>query len=195
MAYTTWSDVKAYLGTTATTQSSDYSLISDLRIRAQKVIDIYTGREFDGSATTRYFTVGEDTDGRELYLDKDLCKITKIKSNCDGTTVTINSTEYITLPRNETPYYMIRLLSSTTNSWDYTDDPENGIQIKGSWYYSTSIPEDIQQAAVRLTAYYYRQKDANVFDVTAIPEAGVIEIPQGIPRDVKMILDPYRKII
>ena len=37
----------------------------------------------------------------------------------------------------------------------------------------------------------YRQKDASVFDTTAIPDQGVIVSPQGIPRDVRLMLDPY----
>jgi hypothetical protein len=44
-----------------------------------------------------------------------------------------------------------------------------------------------------LAAYYYQQKDAQVFDTVAIPDAGVITIPSGIPADVKLILAPYRK--
>jgi len=32
-----------------------------------------------------------------------------------------------------------------------------------------------------------------VFDTTAIPSAGIIQVPQGIPADVRMLLDPYVK--
>ena len=39
--------------------------------------------------------------------------------------------------------------------------------------------------------FKYRQKDAQVFDVTAVPDAGVITVPQGIPADVKRILRSY----
>jgi hypothetical protein len=46
-----------------------------------------------------------------------------------------------------------------------------------------------------LAGYYYRQKDAGVFDTTAIPDMGVIQVPQGIPRDVQLILNPYRKAV
>ena len=194
MAYTTWSDVKAYLDISATTTSSDYSLVMDLITRAQKAIDQYTERSFEGSATTRYFEVNEDTDREWLYFDEDCAKITKIKSNCDGTTVTINTTEYITVPRNFTPYHAVKLLDSTTNTWDYTNDPENGVQVKACWAYSTVAPDDIKHATIRLASYYYKQRDAQTFDVTAFPQAGVIEIPKGIPADVKLILDPYRKV-
>lgn len=191
MAYTTWSDVQAYLDIGST---ADATLINGLISKAQAAIDEYTQRSFEGSATTRYFEVGEDTDGRWLYFDDDCAKITKIKSNCDGTTVTINTTEYVTVPRNYTPYHAVKLLDSTTNTWDYTNDPENGVQVKACWSYSTVAPDDIKQACIRLASYYYKQRDAQTFDVTAFPNAGVIEIPKGIPADVKLILDPYRKV-
>jgi len=194
MAYTTFSDIQDYLNISTT---GDAPLINSLVDRAQAAIDIYTGRTFEHTtiAATRYFTVGVDTDGPHLFLDEDLCKISTIKTDCDGTTASISTTEYVTEPRNETPYHKITLLSSTTNSWDYTNDPENGVQVAGCWSYSTVAPNDIKQACIRLTSYYYRQRDSQVFDVTAIPDAGVITVPQGIPADVKMILDPYRKVV
>lgn len=194
MAYTAFSTVQTYLGMSTT---GDAALITRLISSAQAVIDTYTGRTFEHSTTaaTHYFTVGVDTDGLSLHLDDDLCKISSVKTDCDGTTVSLGTTEYITAPRNETPYHKITLLSSTTNSWDYTNDPENGVQVAGCWSYSTVAPDDIRQACNRLSAYYYRQRDAQVFDVTAIPDAGVITVPQGMPADVKMMLDPYRKTV
>lgn len=193
MAYTTWSDVRDYLDIGST---ADATLINGLISKAQSAIDEYTQRTFEHStiAVTHYFTVGEDTDGRWLYFDDEIAKISTIKSNCDGTTVTINTTEYITVPRNITPYHAVKLLGSTTNSWDYTNDPENGVQVSGCWSYSTVAPDDIKQACIRLASYYYKQRDAQTYDVTAFPNAGVIEIPKGIPADVKLILDPYRKV-
>ena len=194
MAYTTESAVRTYLGSST---SGDATLITTLIARAQAVIDTYTQRTFEHSSVgaTRYFTVGEDTRGRVLMLDADLCSIDDVITDADGTPTTISSTEYVTYPRNIKPYCEIRLLGSTTKSWTYTDDPENGVYITGKWSYSSSAPDDIVQAATRLTGYFYRQRDAQVFDVTAIPDAGVITMPQGIPKDVRLILDPYRRIV
>lgn len=194
MAYTTESAVRSYLGSTST---GDATLLTSLIARAQAAIDTYTQRHFEHSsvAATHYFTVGSDTYGRVLVLDEDLCSITDVITDADGTPTTIATTEYFTVPRNITPYSEIRLLGSTTKSWTYTDDPENGVYISGKWSYSSSAPDDIVHACVRLAAFYYRQKDAQVFDVTAIPDAGVITMPKGIPADVKLLLDPYRRIV
>lgn len=193
MAYTTAALVKTYADVTG---SGDDTLITALIARAQSTIDHYTGRTFEASAdTTRKFTVGVDTEGRMLYLDEDLCSITTIKTNADNGSggTTIASTEYVTHPRNRTPYHAIDLLSSSSNSWTYTTDAENGITIAGKWAYSTSAPDDIVHACIRLATYFYRQKDSGVMDTTAIPDAGIIQVPQGIPRDVQLILNPYRR--
>ena len=194
MAYTTESAVRTYLGITTT---GDATLITTIIARAQAAIDTYTQRHFEHSsvAVTRYFTVGHDTYNRVLVLDEDLCSISSVITDADGTPTTILTTEYVTYPRNITPYSELRLLGSTTKSWTFTADPENGVYISGKWSYSSSAPDDIVHACTRLSAFYFRQKDAQVFDVTAIPDAGVITMPQGIPADVKLLLDPYRRIV
>ena len=194
MAYCSVIDVKEYLGIS---QGDDDNLIGDLIDRAQKAIDIYTGRVFESSANaTRYYTVGEDTMNEWLFLDEDLAEINSITTNADASSpTTLVSTDYVTEPRNSTPYHAIKLLSSSSKSWTYTDDPETGIEVSGKWAFSTTAPNDIVHACIRLTGYYYRQKDAQVFDVTTIPEAGVITVPQGIPRDVAKVLEPYVKVL
>ena len=192
MAYCLAADVKTYLGISG---AGDDTLITALISRAQKAIDTYTQRTFEASADTeRTFDTSRDVDGPTLYLDEDLCAITTI-TNGDGTEVT--ATEYTTEPRNRTPYYAIRLLSSANVFWmqsTTTYDPEDAITVEGRWAFSTTAPADVVHACIRLAAYYYRQKDAQVFDTTATPELGIITVPQGIPRDVELLLTPYRKL-
>lgn len=192
MAYTTAANVKTYLGIGV---EGDDTLITSLISRATKWVENYTGRVFESTgSTTRRFTVGTHTDGPLLFFDEDCVSISTVTNLADAaTTETISSSEYVTLPRNFGPYYGIRILDSSDKSWDYADDPEMGITVAGNWAYSTTPPADIVHAVIRLTGYLYRQKDAQVFDVTTIPDAGVIQTPVGIPADVKMILEPYRR--
>ncbi len=190
--YTNVSDVKAYLGITG---STDDVLIEALIEAAQRWIDAYCARTFEAVEGTRYFTVGKDTDGATLHLDRDLCAITSIVTNADATDggTTLATTEYRTVPRNDTPYYAIRLTSSGGKAWEYTYEAEDGIEVTGKWGWSVAAPENVSQAARRLAAYMYRQKDAGTFDTTAFPEAGVITVPQGIPKDVLLLLEPFRR--
>lgn len=187
MAYTTTAAVKAYLGETG---ADDDDLLDALVEAAQAWIDLHTGRTFEASEdSTRYFDcVRGVVDGRRLWLDRDLCAITSVTN---GDSTAIGATDYATQPRNETPYYAIDLLASKGTYWTFTTDVENAIAIVGKWAYSESAPNAVVQAAKRLAAYMYRQKDANVFDTTAFPEAGVITVPQGMPRDVRLLLAPY----
>lgn len=192
MAYCTTSDVKQYLGVSSTT---DDTLIGDLIPRAQQSIDSYCHRTFEATGdTTRYFDADRDTDGPMLYFDADIAAITTV-TNGDGTTVA--STKYVTEPRNSTPYCAIQLKVSSGLQWEYdsNSDPENAIVVTGRWAWSTSVPDDIVHACIRLTAYFYRQKDAQVFDTTATPELGTITIPQGLPKDVTRLLNPYRSLV
>jgi hypothetical protein len=193
MTYCTVADMRVYLDIA---EGDDDELLNSLIARAAVMLETYTHRVFKASANSlRYFTVGKDTSGFTLHFDEDLAATpTTVISNANGVSPdTIPSTDYILLPRNRTPYHALRILSSSDYDWDYTDDPEGGITVLGKWAYSLEPPADIVHACVRLASYFYRQKDAQVFDTTALPSAGVIQIPQGLPKDVQIILEPYVK--
>ncbi len=194
MAYVTLNDVKLYRGI-ATTTTSDDALLTVLIGRAEKQIDNYCHRTFQAPSTAavHYYDAICDVsdDRRTLYLDDDLASITTIV-NGDGKTIT--STAYVPEPRNATPYHAIRLTRNAYGLWTWEDTPEDAITVTGRWGYATTAPDDIKQATIRLVSYLYAQKDASVFDVTAMPDMGVMTVPQGMPRDVREILEPYRKL-
>lgn len=182
MAYITTSELKTYLGVTGT---GDDTLLGALITAAQKAVESFCRRRFEATTATRYYTL-DDTMGQTLYLDDDLLTVTKLV-NGDG--VEITNDQYVLLPRNSSPKYAIQLLSG--HSW--VQEMDTWIEVKGTWGFSATAPADVVQATKRWAGYLYRQKDATTYDVTAYPEAGVISVPQGIPRDVQMLLAPYRK--
>lgn len=49
-------------------------------------------------------------------------------------------------------------------------------------------------AAMRLTAWRYRQKDANVFEKTTSFETGTTIIPAAIPEDIRALMPPKMEI-
>jgi len=192
MAYVTTAAVKTYLGITET---DDDDLIADLIDSAEKAIDAYTDRHFEAATKTRYYLPGDlmEGDPQTLWLGDDLLALTSV-ANGDSDGTAIATTQFFLLPRNYgPPYHQLRLKTDSTSSWEW--DTDCYVTIVGTWGYSTAAPDDIVQAARRLAAYYYRQKDSQVFDVTALPEQGVITVPAGIPADVKVLLGPYRKMI
>lgn len=194
MAYCELADLKTYLNDI--TDSRDDALLTDMIAAAQKIIDTYTRRTFEASAdTTRRFDavrdVGSMDNGvdRVLWLDHDLCQITSI-TNGDATTVTTG--QYVTEPRNYTPWYAIALRTSANIAWTYDDEPENAIAIVGRWAYSITAPDDIQWACKRLAAYLYRQKDTSSEAERPIMSAsGASILPSKLPADVRDVLDRY----
>ena len=192
MAYCSVADVKLELNIAS---PGDDFLFADDVTAAQQAIDDYCHRTFEGTDSTKYIdALGDHIRGKTLYLDDiadgELASITSIV-NGDG--VTVASTEYVTTPRNETPYRAIKLLTSSGKLWTWATDYEGAIAITGIWAYSATAPAAIQRACIRLASYYYKQKDAQVFDVTATPELGQITIPQSLPADVRIMLRPYTK--
>lgn len=191
MAYATVAELAEYLGIDGA--NDDDALLNRLMSAAQRAVDNYTGRTFEaGANSTRYFhAIGPHIEGRRLYFDKDCASINSI-TNGDGSTVSVG--QYVTLPANDTPYYGVQLKLAAGVLWTYSTDYENAISVSAKWAYSVTPPADVKEATVQLAAYMYRQKDAQVFDVTAMPDAGIITIPKGIPTTVKNLLAPYRRL-
>jgi hypothetical protein len=183
--------------------SDNVTFYESVATRAEKIIDTYCGRTFEAdsdnggvgssnSPVTRYFDAIRDIENVSLLVDKDLCLITGI-TNGDGETIA--STDYVTEPRNETPYHEIRLLGSTGAQWTYATDPENAIAIAGVWAFSTTAPADIAHATLRLTNWILKGRNAN-FDVDrpVQTDSGFIIQPSQIPADIQTILQPYRRM-
>lgn len=191
MAYATLAQLKDYLGVEYDTTDV---LLAYLIERAEQAIDTYTGRNFEAETQTRYFDQCDlDSGGFLLHMDRDLLTITTLTNGDSGGTAIPNTEYWLAnatgrrIPAG--PYHAIRLKVDSTYSWEF--DTDYFVEVAGTWGYSATAPDDIAHACIRLAAYYYAQKDAQVFDVTAVPEAGIIQVPQGIPRDVERILGPY----
>jgi len=106
----------------------------------------------------------------------------------------ISNTNYWLVPFNlGPPYYAIQLKKNTGVYWEFDTDYRVG--VTGTWGYSATPPGDIKMACLHLAAFYVRKANAQVFDVTAIPDAGVITIPQGIPATVGRIIDRYKRYL
>lgn len=196
MAYCAASDILAY-GNFPSTDS--VPILSPLIVRAQSIIDSYTGRTFEYTSTdggsNRSFDVNDlSDDGVTLFLDKDIGgSIASITVGSD----TVASTGYTTWPRNDKPIYAIRLKDNSSNSWDTMTsdgDWENAIVIKAEWCYSTVAPADITHACVRLAYYLYKQRETDAdLDRPLLTNDGVTIMPAKLPADVTQILNRYRR--
>ena len=189
MAYTTAAAFKTFRNITG---AGDDALIATLITAVQQMIDNYTGRTFEAAAdSTRYFTVGRDTEGYYLWFDQDICSITTV-SNGDADSTEVTSSEYTTFPRNETPYFGIKILRSAAKVWQYDEDHEDAISVLGKWAYSTTAPADIIQAAHLWIAHLYDRRLSEDGDLVIVPGTSV-SISRGVPQTVRTILDSYRR--
>jgi len=175
---------------TLTRADSDDALLEALIDAAQTKIETETRRVFEAAADTRYYGA-EALDGQSLWLDYDLYSLTSI-ANGDSNSTAISTDDVTLWPRNwGPPYHRIRLNEGSTSVWE--QDTDYWIEITGTWGYSESAPNDIVLATKRLVAYYYRQKDAGQFESVGVQEGGVLQVPQGFPNSVTLLIDPYRR--
>ena len=191
MSYASLTELKTYLGISS---SGDDTLLTDILTRSQAIIEAGTGRLFEAASNTdRFFDAVADVEGVMLFLDHDLAAVNTITNGDVGAT-TISNGQYVTEPRNDAPFYAIRLLDSADVSWEYDADPENAITISGKWAYSESAPADIVQSTIRLAAFLYRQKESNADVDRPLQLAdGSVVLPSGLPRDVLAIIRRYRR--
>ena len=88
------------------------------------------GRQFVPRVETRRYNPQRSAQNGLLVLDDDLLSVTTL-TNGDATTIA--STKYKFETPNTTPYWGIKLLSSSGLTWTYDEDPEEAISLVGIW--------------------------------------------------------------
>lgn len=193
MAYATIEQLRSYDRNFSSTDND--SDLSDLLTRASGMVDLITGLSFSTDTDLRRYDADRDVDGRTLYLDCDLHTITTI-TNGDG--AALNDTDYVTEPRNDTPYYAITLKSAINKVWEHdTDgDPEDAISVDGAWGFvdSDNTPSEIVHATMRLALILYDlpRSGGAEFDRPLITSEGIVIGSQQLPHDLATILRHYR---
>jgi len=193
MAYATLEDLRGHLDIDITTD--DY-LLQEAIEDAQSYIDGQTNRHFEAETDTRYYdrSAIDRWNSRLLNLYRDDLLTVTTLTNGDSSGTAIASTKYWLTPRNEgPPYHGVLLKTDIADYWEF--DTDYWVSIAGTWGYSTTAPDDIRRATLVLAAYFYRQKDAAMFETTAIVESGAIAIPQGIPATVDRVINKYKRRI
>jgi len=195
MAYTTAAALKVYLNIPAG-ETSDDALLTTLASRAQAAVDTFCGRTFEAAQdTTRKLDsqLCVSDERRTLYLERELCAVTSI-TNRDG--VAVRPTDYVMLPRWETPFFAILLKRDSNVRWTWTVTPEDAIAVVGRWAYSVTPPPDVVHVTERLAAYLYQQRNSQgELDRTMVVGGNMTVLPQSLPRDVQMMLQPYRRAV
>lgn len=181
--------------------STDDSFIQEALSAAHDVLENYLGRTVLATAdTTEYFDLpGDEVVGDTIYLSDrgDICAITTL-TNGDGTEITSgNYTLYPkTLNTRRPSYDRLKILSTSSATWDVgTNAYENALQVTGKWAMwaaVASVPADFAISVMEITAHILESRKSQVFDTVAVPDAGVIQVPTGLPRTVVARMRPWR---
>lgn len=154
--YITLNDFKERIDITDTLDDEE---IEALITTASRVIDNITNRRFYPVAETRYFTA-EDPDYLRVF---DLLGVSALKTDEDGDRtyeVTWQTTDYDLMPFNASldsrPYTWLE----TTPDGDYAFPKiKKGVQIAGTWGYSTTAPVPIAEACILATNRLMKRHD------------------------------------
>lgn len=194
MRYCLPEDVKLYL---SITDSTDDTLLERMTLAATAIINTVTKRIFEEpevDETRKYFTSSRifENNGvnNEFVIGDDFLSITSIK-NYDGTM--IDMTKVYQLPFNSFPKWKVKLTAASGLHFGYCEE-DDIIEVTGKFAYSSTPPDDIKQAAIRLTAWIYKQKDGGAdLDRPIMTGEGTVVLPAHLPQDVELYLKPYIK--
>ena len=193
MAYVNTSDVTAYGDFVS---SDDDDLITILVARATSIIETETGRVFEAVASTKKFSSVENVDERTLYVTPEefVALASDGITNGDSDAGDIGSSDLVLLPANTTPKFGIELRPTTQARLAEDTDGNHleAISVHATWGYSTTPPNDIKQATVRLTLWLYKQRSVDMdLERPLLTGDGVTVMPARLPNDVRSILSKY----
>ena len=176
MNYTTVEALRRFGGSVSEEEDPDLDALIE---SASRAIDAHCKRIFGTSEETkRTFTRSrhyEDAfDGQILYFDQDLA---------EEASVITDSPTVIYIPENMPPYFAMDLVEGSWNS--------DAVEITGYWAYSKEPPADIEFACLRLAKWLYELRDTSRADVVLVTPEGRLLVPQGLPVDVQLLIDPY----
>ena len=191
--YATLAELKAYL---KIDDSMEDSLLENIVEAASRSIDRIANRRFylDSTATARQYRpmnelrVFTDDFGSTSGL------IVKTDPNDAGvyaTTLTLN-TDYIVEPVNAAakgrPWNYITIVSGESYSLPVNYRPQVEVTARWGW---PSVPDDINQATLILSADLYKRKDS-IGGVLGLSELGAIRMsPLG--RDITAMVRAYKR--
>lgn len=185
-SYPGYQDVKLYLS--ITTSSDDALLVATLK-RAIASFEGLCGRSFVPVTETRYFSADSENvinSNKLVFREDEAFSISQLKING----VVVTSTHY---------WLDVRGISIKQGSefsfLEYDENPHNSIEVTGTWGYGEDVPDDVFGAIVRLTAWFYQQKDNALELDRSVAMANGMALPAGFPKDVIDAARFHRKLI
>lgn len=179
--------------------TADDAVIEALVESVSRAIDDFCGRRFYAATQTRYFTALR----RDRLLVDDLLSVTTLKADDDGDgtyEVTWTAADYNLSPYNAQlesvpePYWRIDV--SEGGDYTFPVGVRRGVEIAGSWGFSSSTPPVIKRVCLFQVAQSFRLTHTPL----GIQGSGDMAVEvRGIgfhPWAVKQMLSgPYRRMV
>lgn len=175
--YCTLNELKARLGIT---DNADDTILENVIEAASRVIDSDCNTRFYAANETRYYSA----EAHGLVTVDDLLSVSSLATDdaLDGTySTTWAATDYQLYPFNSTPYREIRVKPAGTKLFPISAY-RGLIKVTGSFGYSASTPDAINEACLILSARYFKRKDA-IFGILGTPELGTIQMMGELRKD------------
>lgn len=118
--------------------ATDDLVIEALIEEASRFMDDETCRTFYPRVETRYHDTPPE--GRELWVDDDLLEVLSITNGDDST---VADSDYNLVPKNSSPHYAIKLIMSSSETWDLdsSGNSESVIDVNAIWGYHTNYTQ------------------------------------------------------
>ena len=200
--YLTLDEYKALAKTEDVLNTEDDARIQSFITHASRLVDTFTSRPegayqvaVQASTSDRYY---EDAAGDEVKIDEAVA-VTAVATSTDGgstfTSLTVD-TDYWTSDGLHYGQAPTRLLIANPNGTQLVwPRGRRAVKVTGRWGYATAAPAPIQQAVYRLARLMYHQKPSNDDDRTVITAQGIYLPASAIPRDVQVMLAPFKRMI
>jgi hypothetical protein len=197
--YTTLAAVRFMLGISNASDTTNDTYIEKIVQAVSRQIDNHCHRRFyaNTSDETRYF----DAIDYDVCITDDITSITTVKTDEDGDRTyetTWATTDYDTKPINYTllgePIMWLEISPNGTKTFPTHN---KGVEIVGKFGYCTtgSQPDPISQACIIQSARIFKRTREAPFGVVGSSEMGQSFVITTFDPDVKMLLEPYVRII
>jgi len=182
---------------TDVTDPADDSTMESMIEGISRAIDKHCKRRFYTTAEdeTRYYTA----DYSDLLYPGDIISITTLKTDDggDGTfeTTWTEDTDFYLEPYNaaldDEPY--TRIVIAPLGNYSFPRKVRKGVQIVGKFGYSSSTPDNINEACLLMAERLFKRKDA-IFGITGSPEMGVLRQILRDDPEIELLLYGMRRM-
>jgi hypothetical protein len=172
-------------GTLTFDKNLDDTLIRELIEDASDYFSVETGNNYYGTnGTLTLDNTQRYVCGRKLFFRDDVLRsITRIENDGIGT---LTSADWITMPKNSTPYYGVEL---RTQTWSYSDSPLGAIRVIGALGMNADgEPSNrVHLAVTRLASWLYQTRDTRgtVQFSTQTAQQGSDSVPNEVIQTIE----------